>query len=90
MGTLEYMERELSRHKLNLERQTERNAPPEDIENLKKKVEYYTEVCNLLNKLNIFREKCLLHQDFHRGDDGVFKGWISVEDLDEIISEVCE
>jgi hypothetical protein len=34
------------------------------------------------------REKCVEHQDFHKGDDGKFRGWISVEDLDEIISEV--
>jgi hypothetical protein len=88
MGTLEFMEKELSRHKLNLERQIERNAPAEDIAHIKKKVKHYTEVCNLLNKANTFREKCLEHQDFHKGEDGVFKGWISVEDLDYIISEV--
>ena len=53
MGTLEYMEKELSRHKLNLERQTERNAPVEDIENLKKKVEYYTEISSEKSALSI-------------------------------------
>lgn len=34
------------------------------------------------------REKCIEHQDFHKGDDGVFRGWISIEDLDEIIYEL--
>lgn len=38
--------------------------------------------------LTTLREKCIEHQDFHKGDDGKFRGWISVEDLDEIISEV--
>lgn len=40
------------------------------------------------SQLELLREKCLEHQDFHKGEDGVFKGWISVEDLDYIISEV--
>lgn len=34
------------------------------------------------------REKCNEHQDFHRGDDGVFKGWISMENLDRVIDEM--
>lgn len=34
------------------------------------------------------REKCNEHQDFHKGDDGVFKGWISMENLDRIIDEM--
>ena len=40
--------------------------------------------------IQTIREKCLEHQDFHKGEDVVFKGWISVVDLDEIISEVCK
>lgn len=48
MSTLEFMEKELNRHKSNLDRETRRNAPEEHIENLKKKVGYYTEVCEVL------------------------------------------
>lgn len=38
--------------------------------------------------LQTIREKCIEHQDFHKGEDGKFRGWISVEDLDYIISEM--
>ena len=34
MTTLEFMEKELCKHKLNLERQTNRNAPIKDVENI--------------------------------------------------------
>lgn len=34
------------------------------------------------------REKCIEHQDFHKGDDGKFRGYIAIEDLDYIISEI--
>ena len=50
MTTLEYMEKELKRHKLNLEREIQRNVPAEQIENIKKKVGYYTEVCEALRE----------------------------------------
>ena len=38
--------------------------------------------------LQKLREKCNEHQDFHKGDDGVFKGWVAMESLDDIISEM--
>lgn len=38
--------------------------------------------------LQQLREKCNEHQDFHKGDDGVFKGWISTENLDRVIDEM--
>lgn len=38
--------------------------------------------------LQQLREKCTEHQDFHKGDDGVFRGWITIEDLDYIISDM--
>lgn len=50
MTTLEFMERELSKNVLNLVRQENRNAPAPDIENIKRKIQYYTEVCVLLRK----------------------------------------
>ena len=34
------------------------------------------------------REKCIEHQDFHKGDDGVFRAYISIEDLDNIINDL--
>lgn len=48
MTTLEFMEKELRKHKLNLEKQTDRNAPIEDIENIKIKISHYEKVCELL------------------------------------------
>ena len=48
MTTLEFMEKELGKHKLNLERQTDRNAPIEDVENIKIKISHYEKVCELL------------------------------------------
>lgn len=38
--------------------------------------------------LTTLREKCLEHQDFHKGDDGKFRGYISIEDLDRIVDEL--
>lgn len=40
------------------------------------------------NAITALREKCVEHQDFHRGDDGVFRAYISIEDLDRIIDEM--
>lgn len=48
MTTLEFMERELRKCKINLEHQISRNAPADDIENIKSKISHYEEVCNLL------------------------------------------
>lgn len=38
--------------------------------------------------LTTLREKCNEHQDLHRGDDGVFRAYISIEDLDYIVEEL--
>ena len=40
------------------------------------------------NAITALREKCIEHQDFHKGDDGVFRAYISIEDLDVIIDEL--
>ncbi len=40
------------------------------------------------NAITALREKCIEHQDFHKGDDGVFRAYVSIEDLDNIISEM--
>lgn len=38
--------------------------------------------------LTTLREKCNEHQDFHKGDDGVFRAYISIEDLDRVIDDM--
>jgi hypothetical protein len=48
MTTLEFMEKELNKHKQNLERQISRNAPADNIENIKIKISHYEKVCELL------------------------------------------
>lgn len=40
------------------------------------------------NAITALREKCVEHQDFHKGDDGVFRAYISIEDLDRIVDEL--
>ena len=46
--------------------------------------------CTIQNSqlLEVLREKCNEHQDFHKGDDGVFKGWVSMENLDRVIDDM--
>lgn len=48
MTTLEFMERELNKCKRNLACQEERNAPSDNIENIKIKIFHYESVCALL------------------------------------------
>ena len=50
MTTLEFMERELKRCKISLEHQTARNAPADNIENIKIKISHYEKVCDLLKE----------------------------------------
>lgn len=45
MTTIEYMEKQLSKHKANLERETARNVPKEMLDNIKSKIKYYQEAC---------------------------------------------
>lgn len=46
------MEKQLSKHRANLERETARNVPQEMIDNIKKKVGYYQEACVALRCVN--------------------------------------
>ena len=48
MTTLEFMERNLKQCRINLEQQTSRNAPADNIENIKIKISHYEKVCELL------------------------------------------
>lgn len=50
MTTLEFMEKELNKHLKNLEIQEQRNAPKDNIENIKIKIGHYTKVCDLLRR----------------------------------------
>lgn len=50
MTTLEYMEKQLEKHKRNYDCQVNRQAPEKDIENVKDKIECYSEVCELLRE----------------------------------------
>lgn len=66
------------------------NRQKAEIERLTKK---YSEKCISNKKVEWYamialREKCIEHQDFHKGDDGVFRAYISIEDLDRIIDEM--
>jgi hypothetical protein len=50
MTTLEYMQKQLRKHKLSCERAIERKAPEQDILNLNEKISHYEYVCELLKK----------------------------------------
>ena len=48
MTTLEFFEKELKRCEFNLEQQILRNAPQDNIENIRQKINHYTVACELL------------------------------------------
>lgn len=48
MTTLEFMEKELSKCKINLQMAEDRNAPADHIQNIKNKIGHYERVCELL------------------------------------------
>lgn len=48
MTTLEYMEKQLKKHKNNLQREMKRNAPFEVVNNISNKLGYYAEVVDIL------------------------------------------
>ena len=50
MTTLEFMEKELKKHKVNLQMADDRNAPDDQIENIKIKIRHYTKVCTMLKE----------------------------------------
>jgi hypothetical protein len=50
MTTLEYMEKQLKKHQRDLEGQINRNAPSEVLDNIQKKIDHYTAVCEVLRK----------------------------------------
>ena len=48
MTALEYMEKQIAKHKINLDREIRRNAPAEMIDNIRTKIGYYTEAVEAL------------------------------------------
>ena len=48
MTALEYMEKQLAKHRMNLDREIKRNAPEDMVENIKTKIGYYTEAVDAL------------------------------------------
>lgn len=48
MTTQEYFQKELEKHKENYERLVARNAPEQDIVNVKTKISHYELVCELI------------------------------------------
>lgn len=50
MTPLEYMERRLKKHWLDLERESARRASPEVLENIRKKIGYYEAAVEALRK----------------------------------------
>lgn len=50
MTALEYMTKQLNRHRLNLERETKRGVPEEMLRNIEAKVGYYAEAVEALGE----------------------------------------
>lgn len=50
MTTIEFMQKQLKRHEYSLRKEQSRKPPEEFLENIKKKIEYYTEACEILSK----------------------------------------
>ena len=51
MTALEYMEKQLQKHKLNLIRELDRGVPKEVTDNIRLKISYYNEAAKALRKV---------------------------------------
>ena len=51
MTALEYMEKQLQKHRLNYERESARGVPQEMINNILNKIGYYAEAVDALKKI---------------------------------------
>lgn len=51
MTTLEYMQRQLNKHRLNYERESARGVPDEQLRNIKRKIQHYEEAVAALEKM---------------------------------------
>jgi hypothetical protein len=50
MTSLEYMERQLNKHRMNLVRETDRGAPEEMLCNIREKISHYEDAVEALKK----------------------------------------
>ena len=51
MTTIEYMEKQLAKHKLNYDRESKRGCPEEVLQNIKSKIKYYEEAVAALKRV---------------------------------------
>ena len=51
MTALEYMERQLQKHRTNLECESARGVPEEQLQNIEKKISYYEAAVDALKKV---------------------------------------
>ena len=58
MTTLEYMEKQLQKHRLNYERESARGVPADMMYNILMKIHYYEEAVNALKMVKKEDEKC--------------------------------
>ncbi len=57
MTALEYMNRQIVKHKLNHDREFSRGVPEEQLENIRKKIEYYTAAAEALEQQREAKQK---------------------------------
>lgn len=53
MTPIEYMEKQLQKHRINFIRATKRNAPEEDINHIKAKITYYEAAVEALKRQDL-------------------------------------
>lgn len=51
MTTLEYMQRQLNKHRLNYEREAARGVPDEQLHNIEQKIRHYEEAVAAIEKM---------------------------------------
>lgn len=50
--TIEYMEKQVKKHRLNYEKESNRGVPQEMLENIKLKIKYYEDAVDALKKVS--------------------------------------
>ena len=56
MTAIEYMEKQIKKHRDNYYREVKRNVPEEQLQNILNKISYYTEAVNALKKVTNYEE----------------------------------
>ena len=57
MTAIEYMIKQLQKHRLNYERELARGASEEILQNIKNKIDYYEAAVNALKQINVKENK---------------------------------